>query len=226
MQGEPEKECGSVEVGRIWNVCAVEMKNRFAALQEEENGKEDILHEQGESEHQGMSAPVPQESWTEVARSRKGRKWMRMQRGCGSACECEDQAWACAVEEREKHMCLGFQVADVKKPLISVRRIVEKGNYVSFGPKVEDNYIVNKGTGDKMMLRPNGKGSYMMEVSFVGGEKTEITVDSGAEENVCPWEWGAQFETKAADKWMHFRNASGGHIEHYGKRDVLVASPF
>ena len=123
-------------------------------------------------------------------------------------------------------MCLGFQVADVKKPLISVRRIVEKGNHVSFGPKEEDNYIINKATGDRMMLKPNGKGSYMLEVSFVGGEKTEITVDSGAEENVCPWEWGSQFETKAADRWMHFRNASGGHIEHYGKRDVLVTSPF
>ena len=66
----------------------------------------------------------------------------------------------------------------------------------------------------------------MLEVSFVGGDKTEITVDSGTEENVCPWEWGSQFETKAADRWMHFRNASGGHIEHYGKRDVLVVSPF
>ena len=81
-------------------------------------------------------------------------------------------------------MCLGFQVADVKKPLISVRRIGEKGNHVSFGPKEEDNYIINKETGDKMMLKPNGKGSYLMQVRFAGGEATEITVDSGAEENV------------------------------------------
>ena len=123
-------------------------------------------------------------------------------------------------------MCLGFQVADVKKPLISVRRIVEKGNHVCFGPREEDNYIINKTTGDKMMLKPNGKGSYLMQVRFAGGEATEITVDSGAEENVCPWEWGSQFETKEADRWMNFRSASGGRIEHYGKRNVVVTSPF
>ena len=65
-----------------------------------------------------------------------------------------------------------------------------------------------------------------MEVSFVGGGRTEITVDSGAEESVCPWDWGEQFEIKAAEKWMNFRNASGGNIRHYGRRDVLVTSPF
>ena len=56
-----------------------------------------------------------------------------------------------------------------------------------FGPQEEDNYILNKATGQKMMLQPRGRGSYVMEVQFVGGEKTTITVDSGAEESVCPW---------------------------------------
>ena len=65
-----------------------------------------------------------------------------------------------------------------------------------------------------------------MDVSFVGGGKAEITVDSGAEENVCPWEWGSQFEVRPADRWMNFRNASGGKIEHYGHRDVEVTSSF
>ena len=39
---------------------------------------------------------------------------------------------------------LRFQVADVKKPLMSVKRIVEEGNHVGFGPGEEDNYILNK----------------------------------------------------------------------------------
>ena len=60
----------------------------------------------------------------------------------------------------------------------------------------------------------------------MGGEKTEITVDSGAEENVCPWEWENQFKMVDADNWMPFRDASGGTIPHHGRRDVLVASPF
>ena len=110
--------------------------------------------------------------------------------------------------------------------MISVRKKVENGNHVSFGPKADDNFIINKGSGDKVMLKPNGKGSYLMHVRFINGEETEITVDSGAEENVCPWGWGAQFETKETDKWMNFRNASGGKIEHYKKMKIIVTSPF
>jgi hypothetical protein len=101
---------------------------------------------------------------------------------------------------------LGFQVADVQKLLVSVKRILEKGNLVQFGPGVGENYIFNKGTGDKLLLKPNGKGSYLMEVGFVGGGKTSITVDSGAEENVCPWGWGEQSGIKEPDRWMTVRS--------------------
>ena len=55
-------------------------------------------------------------------------------------------------------MNVRFQVADVTKPLMSVKRIVEKGNYVNFGPKVEDNYIIQKETGKKVMMKPREKG--------------------------------------------------------------------
>ena len=123
-------------------------------------------------------------------------------------------------------MSLGFQVADVKKPLISVKRIVEKGNHVSFGPGDEDNFIINKENGDKMKLRPNERGSYRMDVSFVGGGKTEITVDSGAEENVCPWEWGLQFGTYLLEVFRNLVIPNRGGIRHYGMREVKVVSPF
>ena len=53
-----------------------------------------------------------------------------------------------------------------------------------------------------------------------------MTVDSGAEENVCPWDWGSQFETLEAEKQLWFRNASGGVIDHYGQREVKVVTPF
>ena len=77
-----------------------------------------------------------------------------------------------------------------------------------------------------MMLQPNGKGSYLMKVEFEGGGATEITVDSGAEENVCPWEWGENFGTKETEKKIKFRNASGGVIEHWGSREIVVLSSF
>ena len=96
-----------------------------------------------------------------------------------------------------------------------------------FGPGKEDNYIENNQSGDKMLLTPNGRGAYVMDVSFVGGTKTAITVDSGAEESVCPWNWGHEFfGTRHADQWMTFRNANGGEIQHYGSRDVKVVSTF
>ena len=78
-----------------------------------------------------------------------------------------------------------------------------------------------------MMLQENGKGSYLMEVKFVGGERTTIIVDSGAEENVCPWDWGRElFGTRDASKWMSFRSATGAPIEHWGARDIKVVSLF
>ena len=64
-----------------------------------------------------------------------------------------------------------------------------------------------------------------MDVSFSNGEKTSITVDSGAEENVCPWEWGEQFGIENVEV-MKFRNASGTLMDHWGQRKVLLTSPF
>ena len=77
------------------------------------------------------------------------------------------------------------------------------------------------------MLTPNGRGAYVMDVEFLGGSKTTITVDSGAEESVCPWDWGHEiFGTREANQWMTFRNASAGNIPHWGKRKIIVVSPF
>ena len=87
-------------------------------------------------------------------------------------------------------------------------------------------YILNEESGRKINLRENGSGSYILDVQFVGGEKTEVTVDSGAEENVCPWEWGQEFGIYEPGNWMKFRNASGGLINHWGERRVVVTSPF
>ena len=58
-----------------------------------------------------------------------------------------------AVETPENKipMSLTFQVTSVNKPLLSVKRVTEKGNHVSFGPKPEDNFIVNKKTGEKSL---------------------------------------------------------------------------
>jgi hypothetical protein len=78
-----------------------------------------------------------------------------------------------------------------------------------------------------MYLTPDGRGSVVMDVQCVGGEKTTITANGGAEENVCPWEWGENvFGTREASTWMQLRSANGGDIPHYGARDAKVVSTF
>eukprot|EP00973_Karenia_brevis_P069300 9636305-Karenia_brevis.AAC.1 len=74
------------------------------------------------------------------------------------------------------------------------------------------------------MLKANGRGSYLMKVDFIGGGSTEITVDSGAEESVCPWEWGQQFGCRVVTDPLRSRNASGKIIPHWGSREVEVVS--
>ena len=119
-----------------------------------------------------------------------------------------------------------FQVAAVKKPLISVKRICEKGNKVCFGPEEKDNFVVNTKTNKKVLLRPNGKGSYLLDAKFKGGENISVVVDSGAEENVCPEWWGKQFGMSKPKAWLNFSGANGAKIHHYGKRSIIMESTF
>ena len=58
------------------------------------------------------------------------------------------------------------------------------------------------------------------------GRETEIVVDSGAEENVCPKWWGESFGIEKADKPLFLRSASGDRIAHHGQRNVLLTSLF
>ena len=54
------------------------------------------------------------------------------------------------------------------------------------------------------------------------GVKAEITVDSAADESVCPRGWAQQFGTipVSTGKELRLINASGGKINHYGSRKV------
>ena len=124
--------------------------------------------------------------------------------------------------ENGRRMRIKFQVADVKKPLLSVKRLVERGNRVTFSEN--GSYIMNDKTGDRLELKENGKGSYVMDVDFVGGGKGRITVDSGAEENVCPVDWGQKFRVNTKVPAIRFRGADGNYIRHHGERLVVVTS--
>ena len=114
----------------------------------------------------------------------------------------------------------------MKKPLLAVRRIVESGNRVNFGPRIEDNYIEHIISGDRIPLRQKG-GTYVIDGKFPDtGDIAEVTVDSGAEDSVCPLDWGKQFGLKTNVDKVKFRAANGTVITHHGDREVAVGSPF
>ena len=97
-----------------------------------------------------------------------------------------------------------FPGSGSKKAFDFREKIVEQGNHVQFGPKDEYNFIENRTSGNKINLKRNGKGSFLMEVDVIGGKREGVVVDSGAEENVCPWEWGAHQGTSPAEKKFTF----------------------
>ena len=57
-----------------------------------------------------------------------------------------------------------FQVCDVRKPLVSVKRICEKGNIIQFGPSKKDSFIMNVKSKEKIYLIEEN-GQYMMEAT-------------------------------------------------------------
>ena len=122
---------------------------------------------------------------------------------------------------------LTFQATDVKKALAAVWRVCEKGKVVQFRDQPEDCFIKNKRINRKNFMREKS-GSYVLDVEFVIKKefetislgKGEITIDSAAEESVCPRDWGGAFPLKQPKKRMNFKTASGQDMQHYGERAV------
>ena len=78
------------------------------------------------------------------------------------------------------------------------------------------------------------RGSYVIDVDFVeatsgGGVRklgnAVITVDSGAEESVCPPTWGDAFGMSPVLPGCEMKmiNAAGDRMPHYGSRKVHFA---
>ena len=85
-------------------------------------------------------------------------------------------------------------MADVHKPLIAVRRLVEEGNRVTFGHTPEDNCTENVGSGKIVSMKQKGTGAHMLELDMIGKSgNVEVCVDRGAEESVCPVARGGDF---------------------------------
>jgi hypothetical protein len=66
-------------------------------------------------------------------------------------------------DKEGRSMSMNFHATTVKKPLAAVCRITECGNRVCFGPKPEDNYILNIETKEKLFLKRE-RGTYVLEI--------------------------------------------------------------
>ena len=53
-------------------------------------------------------------------------------------------------------MDIGFQVTDVRKPLLSVRRLCEQGNVVQFGEDSRSSFVMNVQSGERIPLERRG----------------------------------------------------------------------
>ena len=112
------------------------------------------------------------------------------------------------------------------------------GNPVQFGDEDSECFIQNKQTKKKVMMKKK-RGSYVIEVEFVKDEvgadgtwkrtrvgKETITIDSGAEESVCPLGWGESLGMKVVSPGSEMRmvSAAGTEMKHYGSRKVVFAA--
>ena len=137
---------------------------------------------------------------------------------------------AVEAEGKNQKMAMNFQVCEVKKALAAVVKICRAGNLVQFGSEEEECYIKNKESGKKATLRKKG-GSYVMDVEFIREEDgtrmcvAEITVDSGAEESVCPVGW-AGVRDEGGRRWNEdeIGECRGGVMRHVGSRKVTFKS--
>jgi hypothetical protein len=73
---------------------------------------------------------------------------------------------------------LKFQATDVKKPLLAVRRLVEKGNIVVLPSIGGESYILNKQAKVKIPIVNKG-GSFVIEAGFVQGFEAGIDARGG-----------------------------------------------
>jgi hypothetical protein len=128
-----------------------------------------------------------------------------------------------AVSEKQKAQMM-FQVCDVRRALACVARIVEKGNRVVFDGESD---IQNVATGKKIEMRKKGR-AYVIDVVTENGRKEEITIDSAAEESVCPERWAEScgIERVEEGKELGLCGANGSKINHFGKRNVVFESVF
>jgi hypothetical protein len=144
----------------------------------------------------------------------------------------EDAVEICVVAQeshaprRTRASAMKFHVANVSKPLAAAGKVVEAGNRVVLDQHCS--YVEHIATGERMHLRKE-KGVYVFDVELEDGDKSTITLDSGAGVNVWPRGHKDNIPMEAKNEHLRMFAANGTRIEHDGTKQVRfkgIASPF
>ena len=106
--------------------------------------------------------PATHVSWDNVKPTEESEKGIGFVAANGSRMENYGGTQV-VFEKNGKVKAMNFDVTDCKKPLASVAKIVDKGNKVVFDE--EESYILNKKTGEKIILERE-RGTFVMVVEF------------------------------------------------------------
>ena len=148
---------------------SVPVKNRYGALQEVE-GSEKGRYYQGKItiDSGACDCVMPRYDLGNLFPLLPKKEGVRFRAANGSVIESYGRRnVAFKTDGRRGVNCVTFHVTDVKKPLASVSKIVEKGSSVHFTP--EGSYIQGP-SGERIDLSLEG-GVYVMDVTFVEGFK-------------------------------------------------------
>jgi hypothetical protein len=131
-----------------------------------------------------------------------------------------------APHQRTRTSCMMFNVAQVSKPLAAAGKVVDAGNRVVLDQR--GSYVEHVATGERMHLRKE-KGVYVLDVEFEDGDRSTITLDSGAGVNVWPRGLKTNIPMEAKNESLKMFAANGTPIEHDGTKRVRfkgIQAPF
>ena len=112
----------------------------------------------------GAAESVSPKDWFEQFKMSPLKTSRRLINASGGRIPVHGERTVALKTEGDRLIGLPFTVCDVKKPLVSVKRICEKGNIIQFGPNKKDSFIMNVKSKEKIYLIEEN-GQYMMEAT-------------------------------------------------------------
>ena len=133
---------------------------------------------------------------------------------------CEEEVMIMAVDAgktKTRTSAIEFNVAEVKKPLVSAVKMVRNDNRVILD--ADGSYIENKSTGERMAVRMQDE-TFVFDVEYDDGEKGTMTLDSGAGVHVWPKDARTNVPLLPRKSNLRMCAANGTEIVNHGRKVI------